>query len=153
MDKIFNENLGLKAKESQAVSVPALRRAEAEAKREEMDQLNIAFRVFMNILKACLSDISIGAFPQFEALDQARLILLRRLTTSPLADKLPLLQKYLRADILHLLAALVTIEATGIVNHRLKEIGRQHSKKLQLLIDEFQDGIECDESAFWGATV
>ncbi|MBS1996378.1 MAG: VWA domain-containing protein, partial [Cyanobacteria bacterium SZAS LIN-2] len=113
MEKIFSDNLGVQPKVSApmpaspapAAEVVGSRAERASLSREQLDRLKQAFEKFDQALGVCLADIRVEKLSPSDLIAQSRLELLQLLAESRYADKLPLLQRYLRAEILQLLAA------------------------------------------------
>ena len=93
---------------------------------QEMKTLQESFSKFEQALNAVLESLSRGEVPASAQLELARGALLTALANSSAAVKLPLLQKYLRADILHLIAAL---SAAASVGQKLKDLADSHEQK------------------------
>jgi hypothetical protein len=117
---------------------------------QEMKALQESFGNFERELKLVLESLNRGEVPQFAQLELTRGALLATLSQSALADKLPQLQKYLRADILHLLAAL---SQASSVSQKLKALAFDHEEKFDDISQEVSHQMKEENKPFWGLMV
>ncbi len=107
--------------------------------------LSQSYKNFELVLKKILAAINNGTNPGSEELDEARMQLIVVLSNSELAVKLPLLQKYLRADVIQLIAS---IESSTTVSVSLKTLAIEH-EKLFLKVAEESAAIGAAHRPFW----
>jgi hypothetical protein len=162
IDLLFSTNLGVSGKRSAPMSQPTSPSAAAGARqgesgdnhkedlRQDYKNLQKCFHDFDQALRQVLQSIANSRWPDSDKLDLARGELLKALSLSPAASRLPQLQKYLRADLLHLLAALASATT---VNQKLKELGLEHEQKIERIAEEVLEQMPEEEKPFWGATV
>ena len=111
--------------------------------------LSQSYRNFEMVLKKIFAAINNGTNPGSEELDEARMQLIAVLSNSELAVKLPLLQKYLRADVIQLIAS---IESSTTVSVSLKTLAIEH-EKLFLKVAEESAAIGAAHRPFWQLNV
>ncbi|MBS1993064.1 MAG: VWA domain-containing protein [Cyanobacteria bacterium SZAS LIN-3] len=158
MEKIFSDHFGVQpnvtapmpANASSNTSAAAARVEGARISREQLDRLKQSFEKFDQALAVCLADIRAEKLSPSDLIAQSRLELLQLLAESRYAEKLPLLQRYLRAEILQLLAALSDLSQ---VTAKLKTLAARQEKKLEEIREEFSLVTSEDEAEFWHATV
>jgi Ca-activated chloride channel family protein len=168
IDKIFNNNLGLSAQETQQMPQAAggwmpfnaspptekdtLSKASAlsAGAEQEMKALEKTFDEFEKALNQVLESLKKAEMPQSAQLELARGALLSTLAKSAVAVKLPQLQKYLRADVLHLIAAL---SSASSVSKKLKEMAADHERIFAEVWQEVTVQIKEENKPFWGLMV
>jgi Ca-activated chloride channel family protein len=162
MDALFSKSLGVGSKKSAPMSQPTSPSAPAGARQDDRGEnckedllqdyknLQKCFNDFDQALRQVLQSIANGRWPDSDKLDLARGELLKALSLSPAASRLPQLQKYLRADLLHLLAALASATAVG---QKLRELGLEHEQKIERIAEEVLEQMPEEGKPFWGATV
>jgi hypothetical protein len=85
-----------------------------------------------------------------DALEKARAELLKLLANYAAADKLPLLQRFLRSDMVQLIAALKT---PGITASAAQPIVEAAAKALENVRKEAESELSSFLGKFWGASI
>jgi Ca-activated chloride channel homolog len=85
--------------------------------------LRVSFEHFQTVLKKICEAIRNGSKPNSHELDEARMLLVKSLSNSDLAQDLPLLQKYLRAEVIQLI---VSIDSATTISSSLKQLAQEH---------------------------
>jgi hypothetical protein len=88
---------------------------------------------FEKTLLECFQKIQAGEMPDADALEKARTDLIAVLAKSPIASSVPLLQKYLRSDLIKLIAAIGGADA---VNKQLKTLAAAQQENFESLRSE-----------------
>ena len=103
------------------------------------------------VLNECFAKIKIGEVPDHEALENARTDLIAALSKSAVATSVPALQKYLRSDLVKLIAA---IAGAGAINKQLQSLSALQQKEFETLQLESVALLDSSgEKPFWTATV
>jgi Ca-activated chloride channel family protein len=104
-----------------------------------------------NVLNTCFQKLQAGETPEVEELEKARLELISALAQSSAAGSVPQLQKFLRSDLVKLIAA---ISGANTVNKVLQNLSQQQQKIFQSIQSEISAALEePTEQPFWQATV
>jgi hypothetical protein len=132
-----------------------LERISGELKKKTKDQasqsreLLNAYKSFEAILNEMFDDIKNDKSLNAKKLSDARTALLQELSRSEMAENLPLLQRFLRADVLHLISS---IEAAKTATDSLKKAAAEYEKTFKNVIAE-SSKMESSSRPFWQANV
>jgi hypothetical protein len=103
------------------------------------------------ILKECFQKLHAGKTPEVDELEKARRELISALAHSSVASSVPQLQKFLRSDLVKLIAA---ISGAKSVNKALQNLSHQQEKMFKSLQPEILAALEASvEQPFWEATI
>jgi hypothetical protein len=125
----------------------AKRRADAAA---EADAVRKAVEAFGRMLQSACAEVAVGRVPSAEALDKARKELLKVVTASALGPHLPLLQRFLRAGAVELVAAAA---AVGANSQMLKDLFQRQAEVFEEAREETRRVLDADPGRFWEETV
>ncbi len=117
---------------------------------KDLEALQLSFSDFEDAIKEIFESIAAGKLIAVDKLDRTRSALLKTLSQSSLAQRLPQLQKYLRAEVLHLLSALASAKA---VSEKLKVLAEDHREKFEEIAEEVSGQMQEENRPFWGLTV
>jgi Ca-activated chloride channel family protein len=127
-----------------ALSKPKAKSSMTPAVKECLDRLQ-------KILDQCFKKLQAGETPEVDDLENARLELISKLAQSSLAGSVPNLQKFLRSDLVKLIAA---ISGANSVNKVLQNLSRQQQKLFESIQPEISAALEeSSEQPFWQTTV
>ena len=105
---------------------------------------------FSRALRSARDELAASRVPGAEALDKARKDLLKVVTASPLGPHLPLLQRFLRAAAVELVAACA---AAGANSQILKDLFERHAKAFEDARLETERVLAAGPERFWEETV
>ena len=103
------------------------------------------FEILDELLRQAYEDIKADKVPDGDKIEKARTALLEALAASSIAAQLPLLQKFLRATLVQLIAASGAQQATP----QLKELGRLHEESWKQVQSECTDIFNQKTKPFW----
>jgi Ca-activated chloride channel family protein len=139
------------------LGAPARRLAEArERKRRrkeaaaEVDAVREALDAFSRALQTARDQIAAGRVPSTAALDEARRDLLKVVTASALGPHLVLLQRFLRASAVELVAAAAAPVAAPAA---LRELFERHARAFEEALAETRRVLDVEPERFWEETV
>ena len=130
-------------------SLPELLKKKSKDSAPQNKALFDAYKSFEAILIEIFDAIKDGRHPDAKPLAEARLHLIEELSQSEMAERLPLLQKFIRADALHLIHS---IESVKKVTESLKRAASEYDEKFSKVSAE-SHAIEAGSRPFWQANV
>ncbi|CAN5581481.1 hypothetical protein BH10CYA1_BH10CYA1_22630 [soil metagenome] len=133
-------------------ALPEMLKKKAKDQSSEQKALLNAFKEFETALNELFAEIRNGENGKnldLKKLGDARSQLFHELSHSDLAERLPLLQKYVRADLFHLIHS---IETTKVVTEALKKLVDEQELLFKKVVEE-ASAIEAGSRPFWQANV
>lgn len=133
-------------------ALPEMLKKKAKDQASMNKSLMDSFKELVSMLHEIFADIKNsknGKQLEVQKLADLRLRLLEELSHSDIADRLPLLQRYLRADLVNLIHS---IEATKVVSDSLKKMVGDQEAVFKKVVDE-SSAIEAGSRPFWQANV
>jgi hypothetical protein len=118
---------------------------------ERLSKVREAFEALIHALDQAFDQIKNAALPKADELEKKRQELIDRLSGYENASELPVLQKYLRSDLIKLIAALNGAQS---VNDKLKEIVKAQENVLQQARDEMSSHTNVpSQQPFWHSAI
>lgn len=130
-------------------SLPEMLKKKSKDSAPQNKALFDAYKSFEAILIEIFDAIKNGRHPDAKPLAEARMRLIEELSRSEMAERLPLLQKFIRADALHLIHS---IESAKKVTESLKRAACEYDEKFSKVSAE-SHAIEAGSRPFWQANV
>lgn len=119
-----------------------------DSSSQSREALN-AFKSFETILRALIAAIKGGTKADVSKLVEARTLLLEALANSDVAERLPLLQKFVRSDVLLLIHS---VQSAKAVTESLKKQVVANEMNLEKVVAEV-NSIERKDKPFWQLNV
>jgi hypothetical protein len=117
---------------------------------DKSEKVGHAFESLDKLLQEAYKDIKANIVPDADKIEKARTALLDALSSSSFAAQLPLLQKFLRATLVQLIAA---SSGAQQVTAQLKEVGRLHEESWKQVQTECAAILNQKKRPFWELSI